>query len=141
MTNKNYRKLFYFLRRLITVGGTIIYVLFQTGIFEDEVTSPTVKMVVWVLLAWGVFVLIKDYHKRALDKENPDIKQVSRATAMLGMIPWFIMILIAAAINLGVANIFQHLMVISLIQITGKILLGYETYYDLLIKREVVTDD
>ena len=145
---KRQRKLWYYLRRITTLGGTVAYILFNTGVFNDAVTTATVKSTVYIAGGWVVSVLILDMYKRAIEKDNPDIGELSRATAFRGMLPWIIVLVIAGAIKVGIANVFQHLLVISSLQIGGNIFKGYETKYALGLKRgkykekeEEVTDD
>ena len=131
------RRFYYFLRRFTTLGGTAAYILLQTGIMSDEVTTAGVKSIVYILAGWVAVTLSRDYHKRATAKDNSNVEQLARATAVNKMIPWVIIIIIAAALKVGVANMFQHLAVISSMQIGGIIFGGFEMKYDLYIKRGI----
>lgn len=135
------RKLWYALRRIVTLGGVIGYILFQTGIFNDAVTDATVKSTVYILGGWAVITLIRDQHKRATAKDNPNIGQLSRATAMNKSVPWIVVLVIAGAIYAGIANVFQHILVISSMMIGGNIFYGFEMKYDLILKRGKTKDE
>lgn len=136
MTNRSSRRLYYWLRKTVAVGGTAAYVLMNTGIMDDSVQTSGVKSIVWMLAGWAGISFIKDYHKRATAKENPNAGEIGRATALFGMIPWIVVMIAAGAIQIGIANIFQHILVISSMQIGGKIFEGFEIKYDMLEKRE-----
>ena len=140
MSNENSRRLFYFLRRFTTLGGTSAYILFQTGVFTNSVGGTSINTIVFVLAGWASITFIRDYHKRATESENTNIGQLTRATSLSKMIPWIIVMVIAGAIQVGIANIFTHLVVISSLQMGGLVFAGYEMKYDLYIKRGLDKD-
>ena len=141
MDVKQSRRLFYFLKRTVTLGGTGAYVVWQTGVFNEVVDTPSIKMGVWAVVAWAGFTLIRDYYKKATNEKNPDIGQISRATALFEMIPWILTIIIVGGIAMGIANMFQHVMVIASLQIGGKVFQGFELKYKLLEERGITVEE
>jgi len=129
-------RLWYALFRLTTRGGPIAYILFHTGIFNDAVTTATVSSTVYILGGWAVITFIRDYYKRATAKDNPNIGQLSRATAMNKMVPWLVALIIAGGIKVGIGNMFQHLLAISSMMIGGSLFYGFTVKYDLILKRK-----
>ena len=137
MTLQQNRRLFYLLRRTVSVGGTSAYILLHTGIFTNSVTSTSVSSTVYVLLGWALITFMRDSYKRATAKDNPNIGQLARATAMKKSTPWVILIIVALAIYVGISNVMQHLLVISSLQIGANVFYGFELKYDISEKRGV----
>ena len=135
---KTKRKLSYITKRLIGQGGPAVYLLWVANIFESGIHTEGIKTVVLVLPVWISIVLIKDFRDKAMAADNPDIGQKAIATSLFAFLPWIIIMTVISIIHMGVTNAYEHIMIISGMQIGSGVAKGFEQYYADLYKKERV---
>lgn len=138
MTNKQSGVLYYWLKRLVGRILVGLYILWVSGVFSTGITQTGVKFIPALVIGIILSTFIKDYYDHIMSDKDPKPKQKAIAKALLGMTPWIIAIIIGLAIKMGIANMFEHLVIIGALEILANGLHGLEIYYKALPEVEVV---
>jgi len=133
---KTKRRMSYITKRLIGQGGPALYLLWVANIFQTGIHTEGIKTIVLVIPVWISIVLIKDFREKTLAADNPDLGQKAIATSLFSFLPWIIIMAVISIIHMGVNNAYEHIMIISGMQIAASVAKGYEQYYADLYKKE-----
>lgn len=118
--------------RFITVTlFPVAYVAAVLGFFEDGIFTTTtgIRTSFWILIIFVAIRLFKELRKRAKDEKNKSSGFVASYEAVMNAFPWGLGIGLAFLVFMGLANIFQHILVIGGSQIVGSIFLQREIYW------------
>lgn len=122
---------FYIFGFLFAVIFPVLYIFWSFGVFSDGLMTTSVGLN--SVVVFGLFViiykLIKDFYKHANDPNNRNAAQRGWGRALFRLLPWIIAILIVHFVHAGVADMYQHVIVISAFQVIASVFIGYEEYY------------
>lgn len=139
LTAKEYQKKIKLHRRLAFSLKTIIpigYFLFLAGVFDDGIlqTSTGVKSTIWLVLLFLVYRVLSMIKKRSEDPNNTNYIERSLGSTISEISPWLILSVVLSIVFIGFANIYQHVMVFSVLQIVGGIFSYKEKFWILEAK-------
>lgn len=123
------QKVFYNLKKLMTTIGPGIYLFYMLGGFSGEFTTTGIKTGFIMIPTIIALSYAKDIVVRIKDKRRQTPKTKALAKGVAGVLPWVSIMAILAAVQIGLANIFQHAMIVMSMLAAGGIFGAFENYY------------
>ena len=140
MSNTQYSTLAYLMKRLFSTILVSLYIFYITGVIDGGLTSTTIKMSFVIMVSFVVITFINDFYKHAVDPKNPSLKQRASGMAVKETIPSIISVSIATAIHIGLADLYQHIMVLSILFLISCVFSGLQEYHKLKSRAEGPTN-